>query len=119
MSAIHALVGQLALVLGAVAVLWSVVLAALRRPPGTLFVASLVWLVIAIVAAGLLGVLTAVTVAPPRDPLHIVYGLIAAAILPGAALLARRRLPAQQTIVAAVASLILLILLFRLLETGH
>jgi hypothetical protein len=119
LSAIHALVGQLALVLGAVAVLWSIVLAVARRPPGSLFVASLVWLVIAIVGAGLLGVATAVTAAPPRDPLHIIYGLLAAAILPGAALLAQRRPARQQTIVAAVASIVLLILLFRLLETGH
>jgi hypothetical protein len=117
-SQAHALVGLLAVALGVVAVLWSSGLLLLRRPPGTLFLGSLIWLVAVIGLAAILGAATALSSAPPGDPLHIVYGVLALAVLPGAAFVASGRTGRQQAIVATIAAVVLTILLFRLLQTG-
>ena len=118
MSQAHALVGLLGLVLGIVAVIWSAGLLVLRRPPGTLFLGSLVWLVAVIGLAAILGAATALSSAPPDDLLHVVYGALALAVLPGAAFVAGGRPERQQAIVVMVAAVVLAILLFRLLQTG-
>ncbi len=118
MSQAHALLGQLAVVLAIIAAVWSIVLAITRRPAGSLFLGNLVWVEIAVVIAAMLGAATAVSGAPPRDGLHLVYGALALALLPGAALIAAGRPAAQRPIVVAVASIVLVILLFRLVQTG-
>jgi hypothetical protein len=117
-SQAHALVGLLGLVLGIVAVIWSAGLLVLRRPPGSLFLGSLVWLVAVISLAAVLGAATALASGPPSDLLHIVYGVLALGVVPGAAFVASGRPERQQVIVATVAAVILAILLFRLLQTG-
>lgn len=114
----HALLGQLAIVLGIVGAIWAIAAAVARRQTGPLFVASLVWVVIVVALAALLGIATAVSDGPPKDALHIVYGVLALAVLPGAALLASGRPARQQATYAAVAMTVLLILLFRLFQTG-
>lgn len=114
----HALLGQLAIVLGIVGAIWAIAAAVARRQTGPLFVASLVWVVIVVALAALLGIATAVSNGPPKDALHIVYGVLALAVLPGAALLASGRPARQQATYAAVAMTVLLILLFRLFQTG-
>ena len=114
----HALLGQLAIVLGIVGAVWAIAAAITRRQTGLLFVASLVWVVIVVALAALLGIATAVSNGPPSDPLHIVYGVLALAVLPGAALLASGRPARQQGVFAAVAMTVLVILLFRLFQTG-
>lgn len=118
MGEAHALVGQLAVVLAIIATTWSVALAATRRGPGALFLGSLLWLVVVVVVAAILGAATAVAVAPPHDPLHIVYGVFGIAVLPGAVLVAAGRPARRQSIVAAVGTIVLVILLFRLVQTG-
>ena len=118
MSGAHALLGLLALVLALIAGAWSVGLVVLRRPPGTLFLGSLVWLVAVIGVTAVLGAATAVSSAPPRDPLHLVYGILAVGVLPGATLVASGRTGRGQTVVAAIACVVLVILLLRLLQTG-
>lgn len=118
MSQLHALVGQVAVVLAVIAAVWSIVLAITRRPAGTLFYANLVWVGIAVALAAVLGAATAIFVAPPSDVLHIVYGVLAAGTLPGALLVASGRPARQQSIVAVIATVLLLILLFRLIQTG-
>jgi hypothetical protein len=117
-SQAHAVVGQLAVVLALVATVWSIGLAITRRPLGSLFVGNLVWVAIAVGAAAALGAATLVVAEPPRDALHLVYGVLALATLPGAALVAAGRPARQQSIVAAVAATILVILLLRLVQTG-
>lgn len=117
-SQAHMLVGQLAVVLGLIAAAWSIALALARRQGGPLFLGFLIWVVGAVALASLLGVATAVSVAPPRDGLHLVYGVLALAVLPGAALTAVGRPARRQSVVAAVAMIVLVILLFRLIETG-
>ena len=118
MTQAHALAGQVALVLAVVAAVWSIALALARRPLGSLFLGSLVWVGIAVVIAAILGSATAVTAGPPRDALHLVYGLLALALLPGAVLVAAERPAGQRPIIAAVATTVLVILLLRLIQTG-
>lgn len=118
MSDAHALVGQIALVLGLVATVWSVGLVVLKRSPGTFYLGGLVWVVITIAIAGALGLAMVVSGQTPDDVLHIVYGVLALAVLPGAVLVASGRTARGRTIVAAVATIVLAILLMRLLQTG-
>lgn len=118
MTQAHALAGQLALVLAVIAAVWSIALAVTRRPVGPLYLGSLVWLGIAVVIAAILGSTAAVTAGPPSDALHVVYGLLALAMLPGAALVAAGRPTDQRPIVAAIATTVLVILLLRLIQTG-
>jgi hypothetical protein len=118
LSQAHALVGQIAIVLAVIAAIWSVVLAITHRPMGSLFLGNAIWVGLAVVLAVVLGAATAMLVAPPGDALHLVYGALALALLPGAVTLASNRPVEQRPVVAAVASIVLVILLFRLLQTG-
>jgi hypothetical protein len=118
LSQAHALVGQIAIVLAVIAAIWSVVLAITRRPVGSLFLGNAVWVGLAVVLAAVLGAATAVLVAPPGDALHVVYGILAVALLPGATLIASSRPADDRAVVAVAASIVLVILLFRLLQTG-
>lgn len=118
MSQAHALVGQLAVVLALIAAVWSIVLVTTRRPAGSLFLGNLVWVGIAVVIAAALGGATALVVGPPRDALHVIYGVLALGTLPGAAIVGTGRPARQQSIVAAVAATVLVILLLRLVQTG-
>ena len=58
MSEAHALVGQVAIVLGLVAVVWAIALIVMRREPGPLFLANLVWVFLAVAVAAALGAAT-------------------------------------------------------------
>lgn len=118
MSQAHGLVGQLAVVLALIAAAWSIALAITRRPIGSLFLGNLIWVAVAVGIAAVLGTATAILVGPPRDVLHIVYGVLALGTLPGAAILATGRPARQQSIFSAVAATILVILLLRLGQTG-
>lgn len=114
----HGLVGQVAIVLGLVAVAWSILLLATRREPGPLFLGNLVWVSLAVGVAAVLGVATFASGTPLRDGLHVVYGVLALAVLPGAMVIASGRPGRQRSIVAAVGAVVLVILLARLLQTG-
>lgn len=118
MSQAHALVGQVAIVLGLVAVGWSIALIVTRRAPGQLFLGNLVWVFLAVAVAAALGVATLVSGVPLRDGLHVVYGVLATSVLPGAMLIASGRSGRQRSVVAAVSAVVLMILLARLLQTG-
>ena len=118
MSQAHALVGQVAIVLGLIAAAWAVALVATRRAPGSLFLGNLVWVFLAIVVAAALGLATFASGGPLHDPLHVVYGLLALGSLPGTMLIASGRSARQRAIVAAVGTVVLVILLARLFQTG-
>lgn len=118
MSQAHALVGQVAIVLGLVAVVWSIGLIATRRDPGPLFLGNLVWLFLAVAGAAALGGATVLSGVPLRDGLHVVYGVLALAVLPGAVLIGSGRAGRQRSIVAALSAIVLVILLARLAQTG-
>ncbi|HEX2756545.1 MAG TPA: hypothetical protein VHM48_13845 [Candidatus Limnocylindrales bacterium] len=118
MSGAHAVVGQVAVILTMIATIWAIAMAITHRPLGSLFLGNLVWVAIAVVIAAALGAVTALAEGPPRDVLHVVYGVLALGTLPGAAIVATGRSVRQQAIVAAVAATILVILLFRLVQTG-
>lgn len=118
MASLHLLAAQLALVLAVIGATWLIVLAATRRSAGTMVYGALLWLVLAIGVAGLAGIVIALTSQPPSDPLHVLYGALAAAALPGGALIARDRPAGQQTTVLAITLIVLVILVVRLFQTG-
>jgi len=114
MAEFHGLAAQVSLVLAIGLGAWAVLLA--LTP---MLVGGLVWLVLLLVVTGLLGATSALAQTPPSDPLHIVYGLLAASVFPGAWAIARSQgQPRRTVIVLAVASVVELILVFRLFQTG-
>jgi hypothetical protein len=115
---VHGLLGRLAIVLTLVAGGWAIGLAAARRVPGRLFVGNLVWVVLAVAAAALTGAAVLLSSGPPADALHLLYGLLALALLPAAALVSAARPARQQAAAMAIACVVLAILLFRLVQTG-
>lgn len=64
------------------------------------------------------GVVTALVVRAPTDPLHLVYGAAALAVMPVARYLGRAGDRRRRAGWLAVGSLVLLALLVRLLQTG-
>lgn len=119
MAEIHGLAARVTLLLVLLVVAWSLGLAVTRRAIPTILLGALAWLVILLIVSGLLGALTAATDRPPTDVLHIVYGLLAVAVLPGAWAITRQRDdPRRAVIVQVIASVVLLILVFRLFQTG-
>lgn len=118
MSEAHALVGQIAIVLGLLAALGSVGLVIARRTPGTVYLGGIVWVFGATALAAILGALVLISGRTPNDGLHILYGVLALAVLPGTAIIASGREGRQQAIIAAIGTIVLAILLARLLQTG-
>ena len=118
MSQAHALVGQVAMVLGLVAAFWSIALVATRRTPGAFFLGNLVWVFVTIAVAAILGAAMIASGASLRDGLHVVYGGLVLGVLPGAMLISSGRPERQRSIVAAVSAVVLVILLVRLFQTG-
>lgn len=119
MAEIHGLAARVTLLVAILIAAWSIGLAIARRPIPTLLQGGLVWAVVLIAVSGLLGVLVALVARPPADPLHVVYGLLALAVLPGAWGIARHGSDARRpVIVLVIAAIVLLVLLFRLFQTG-
>jgi hypothetical protein len=117
-ASLHLLAAQLGLLLAVIGAAWLAWLAATHRSAGAMLYGALVWVLIAIGGAGLVGVVIALTDRPPEDPLHVLYGVLAAATLPGGALIARDRPAGQRTVVLAIAMVVLVILVVRLFQTG-
>jgi len=95
-----------------------VALALTRRGPSTFVLGGVLWAGLAISASALAGLALALTDHPPRDPLHIVYGLLALVGLPGAAIIVRDRPGPAQAAVWAIAGVVVLIIILRLFQTG-
>jgi hypothetical protein len=118
LTQIHGLVAQVALVVAVLVTVYAVALAATKRAPTPSFFGAVVWAGLVTVAAALGGIAVAVTDHPPRDPLHILYGLLAITVLPGAVLLARDRVGTARSVAWAVAGMVLVLLLVRLFQTA-
>ena len=119
MADIHGFLARVTLALVLVTAAWSLVLLATRRPLRPSLVGGLVWVVGLLGLTSLLGVLVWATTHPPKDLLHLVYGVLAISVLPGAWALGRSRPDARrQVLVLAVASIVLAILVLRLFQTG-
>lgn len=114
----HGLVAQVALVLALVIATAATVLALTRRATGSFFLAGALWTGLVVGLAAVLGVGVAITDHAPRDPLHIVYGVLAIAVVPGAAIVAGDRAGRRQSVVWAIGGIVLVILVMRLFQTG-
>jgi len=116
---LHGLLARITLVITLATSAWSVAILVAGRPIRPALLAGLGWVVALLAATGALGLLSAVTVRPPSDALHLVYGVLAIAVLPGAWLIGRSGPdPRRRVIVLAIASVILVILSLRLFQTG-
>ena len=93
-------------------------LALTRRPAGSFFVAGALWTGLVVGLAAVLGVGAAIADHAPHDLLHIVYGVLAVGVMPGAAIVAGGRTGPRQTVVWAIAGIVLVILILRLFQTG-
>jgi hypothetical protein len=93
-------------------------LAITRRVPGarTVLLVGITTVVIAIVAVA--GLITAVVSGPPVDVLHWLYGALALAALPIAALVGARRPAREQALVLLVGAIALALFIVRLIQTG-
>jgi len=115
---LHLLTAQVVLVLVAAGVVGSIGSALLRRPPGTILIGGLVWVVIGLVLAGATGLVVLIGSGPPTDPLHIVYGVLAVSALPLAVAIATGRSDGRRATITVVAMVVLAVLVLRLFETG-
>lgn len=94
------------------------VLALLRRAPGPFFGGGALWAGLIVALAGLAGIAVALGEGPPRDPLHIVYGILAVGAVPGTAIVASGRVGRGRAVAWAIGGIVLLILVMRLFQTG-
>ncbi len=118
MSELHRLVAEVALALGVLTTGWALLLLLLQREPTTLFFANVAWTVGLLGLTALLGLVSLVSGPGLHDDLHLVYGALAVAALPVAAIYPagyplRRRLATW-----TIAGVVLLILVLRLFQTG-
>jgi hypothetical protein len=97
---------------------FAAILVVQRRSPPTFFLGGVLWAGLIVALSALAGIVVALTDGPPADPLHIVYGVLAVAALPGAALIVRGRTERAQTLVWGIAGLVLAILVLRLFQTS-
>lgn len=118
MTELHRLLGQLVLVLAVLSAVWSAVLVVRGRWGGPLFIVNLGWTVAAALLSALVGVPLLAGGPGPSDPLHLLYGALAVAALPGAALVALGRPPRERAIVMLIGTVVLLIVVLRLFQTG-
>jgi hypothetical protein len=93
-------------------------LAVTRRAAGHFFVTGALWTGVVVGLAVALGVGLGLTDHAPHDLLHVVYGVLAVGVLPGAAIVAAGRTGPRQTVVWAIAAIVLVIIILRLFQTG-
>ncbi len=114
----HGLVAQVALVLGLVIAAAATFLALTRRATGSFFLAGALWTGLVVALAAVLGVGVALTDHAPRDPLHIVYGVLAIGVVPGAAIVAGDRRVVARRSCGRLPGIVLVVLVMRLFQTG-
>ncbi len=118
MIEVHRFIAQVALVLAALGAAGSVISMGLRRPPGAVIAGGLIWLGIMLVVGGMVGIVIALSIQPPRDPLHVVYGLLAPGALVATAVFAAERPPERRAVPLAIGTVVVLVLVYRLFGTG-
>lgn len=120
LAGLHAsLLFTLLLTLAALAV-WGGLLALLNRHAGSLFLSGLAIGELLLVTELLLGVILYVSgLRPVRAELHVIYGLVAVALLPAARRYVQGRPPRQQLLTYVLTCLFLCAVVLRALETGR
>lgn len=76
------------------------------------------WAGLIVALAGLVGIAVAQATALPRDPLHIVYGILAVGRRAGTAIAAGGRVGRGRAVAWAFGGIVLLILVMRPFQTG-
>ncbi len=111
--------GALALVAATAATVLVVLAEAVRRRPLRVVLDRVLlgWAVASLVA-GVTGVAVLVAVRPPSDPLHLVYGLVAPAVLFGARFLVHGRYADRRSLVLTVGTLVAAGVVARSFLTG-
>ncbi len=118
MSEVHRLAAELGLALALLSTAWAAFLLVTRRDPSQLFFINLAWTTVVLAVAGMLGGLTALGGAGPRDGLHIVYGVFVVVTIPVAAFAAAGQEPGRRRATWTIAGVVLVILVLRLFQTG-
>ena len=118
MSDLHRLVAEVALALGLLTTGWALSLLVLRREPGMLFFANVAWTIGAAALAALLGLVVLLGGPGLRDSLHLIYGALAVAALPVAAIYALGHPLRRRLLTWLGGGVVLLILVLRLFQTG-
>ncbi|GIW20486.1 MAG: hypothetical protein KatS3mg065_0782 [Chloroflexota bacterium] len=118
MADLHTALAGLGAVLGAASVLVGIGLAATGRGPDRLLLGLLGVLVATLALNGLVGLAQMAQAGPPRESLHLLYGVGAVLAIPLAVGLAVGRPPRRQAVVLTVGAVVVLGLLLRLFQTG-
>jgi hypothetical protein len=118
LSEFHRLVAEIALALGLLTTGWALLLLLMRRKPGTLFFANVAWTVGAAALAALLGVVMLLGGSDVHDSLHLIYGALAVAALPVAAIYSVGQPLRRRLLTWLGGGIVLLILVLRLFQTG-
>lgn len=118
MAEFHGLAAVVALGLSVLAVPWALLLVLARAPLGRFFVANVVWVVLAVVAASLVGLVMLVSGSVPTDPLHLLYGGLAVAVWPAFGLVIAGRSGPRVARFALIGAVVALILVARLFMTA-
>lgn len=118
MADLHTALAGLGAVLGAACVLVGLGLAASGRGPDRLLLGLLGLLLATVALNGLVGLAQLSQAGPPRESLHLLYGVGAVLAIPLAVGLAVGRPPRRQAVILAGGAVVVLGLLLRLLQTG-
>jgi hypothetical protein len=114
---VHSILADAAVAAVAIAIIWCLILAVTARPGGRLFERLQTVVVLAIALASAAGAVTFALGARPTDGLHLVYGVVAMALLPLARSL-RSGASRHDALLLLAACALLGGVLFRLFTTG-
>jgi len=117
-ASLHLLAAQVAVALALLAAAWGTFLGLTRRPVGRWYAGLLIGVGLLVFSTAVVGLVLALTAAPPRDLLHLLYGAAAAAVVPIAAIVARDQQRFQDAVVLTGGIAVLLGLALRLFQTG-
>lgn len=118
MADLHRQIAEPALWLGIGTIGWALLLLVRRREPNRIFYGLVVVTVVAVATVALLGLLTLAGGGAARDSLHLVYGTLAVAALPVAAIYAVGHPLLRRLVTWLAGGAALLALLLRLSQTG-
>lgn len=118
LGAIHRLLAYGAVAAAVVGIVWSILLVALGRPGGVRFEQAQAAVVSVFLVAAVSGGLLLLTGSRPGEDLHLVYTVVAIAIIPLARSFLGRTSPRRAAAMLVVAFVVLGAVTYRLFTTG-